>query len=124
MENRTEQAFIEACNRKKQELDREYLVSDFGSKRTKKRCINLKVKMDTKEVDKAIKKTKKLIKLLKKTNRMEEKISGKNVLKNIYTCDLVEELKGREGVAVEQAEPYNIKNIEVNGPAVVLIITD
>ena len=45
-------------------------------------------------------------------------------LKNIKTCDLVEELSHREGVEVHQAEPYKDMTVNVNGPAVVLVVTD
>lgn len=66
---------------------------------------------------------------MRQTKERGELVMGKEKcekieLKNIATCELVKELKEREGVTVEQAEPYNIKNIEVNGPAIVLIITD
>lgn len=45
-------------------------------------------------------------------------------LKNIKTCDLVEELKKREGVDVTIAEPHEDVTIPVSGPAIVLVITD
>lgn len=45
-------------------------------------------------------------------------------LDGFKTCELVEELKKREGVEEVWAEPYENKKILVNGPAVVLIITD
>lgn len=45
-------------------------------------------------------------------------------LKNIKTRDLVEELKKREGVHVDYAEPHQDISITINGPAYVLIITD
>lgn len=44
--------------------------------------------------------------------------------KEIPTHDLVEELKTREGVQMEYAEPYQDKTITVNGPAIVLVVTD
>lgn len=34
------------------------------------------------------------------------------------------EFKTREGVAAHRAEPYEDKELKVNGPALVLIITD
>jgi hypothetical protein len=43
---------------------------------------------------------------------------------NVKTCDLVEELKKREGVEVTIAEPYKDVTIHVSGPAIVLVITD
>ncbi len=42
----------------------------------------------------------------------------------IETSELVKELSGREGVKTEIAEPYQDKAISVNGPAVILIVTD
>ena len=51
-------------------LEKKYMVKDFGSKGTKKTAIDAEIKIDTKEMDKAIKKTKKLIKLLKKAKRL------------------------------------------------------
>ncbi len=45
-------------------------------------------------------------------------------LKKIKTCELFEELKCREGVNVITAEPYERKEIIIEGPAVVLIIVD
>lgn len=45
-------------------------------------------------------------------------------LSEFKTCELVNELKTREGVATHRAEPYEDKELKVNGPALVLIITD
>ena len=48
-------------------------------------------------------------------------------MKNISdfkTCELVEELKQREGVETHWAEPYADLDIKVNGPAVVLVVID
>lgn len=45
-------------------------------------------------------------------------------LKEVKTCELVKELKEREGVQVEYAEPYQNKTISINGPAYILIVTD
>jgi len=45
-------------------------------------------------------------------------------LSSVKTCDLVRELAGREGVAVTTAEPHKKGEICVDGPAVVLVITD
>jgi len=45
-------------------------------------------------------------------------------LKDINTCELVEELKKREGVEVKIAEPHKDMSVSVNGPAVVLIVVD
>lgn len=45
-------------------------------------------------------------------------------LKATQTCDLVTELMGREGVEATIAEPYQDVQIEVNGPAIVLVVID
>lgn len=45
-------------------------------------------------------------------------------LKKISTAQLVEELKNREGVDTKIAEPYEHANIEVEGPAIVLVVID
>ncbi len=47
-----------------------------------------------------------------------------NSLSNYKTCELVEELKTRDGVETHWAEPYEDKNIQVNGPALVLVVID
>ena len=47
-----------------------------------------------------------------------------DLLKSVNTVELVEELKKREGVRTEYAEPYTNKKISVNGPAEILIVTD
>ena len=45
-------------------------------------------------------------------------------LKSFETRELVEELRKREGVAVEVAEPYEKKEIDIEGPAIMLIVID
>lgn len=45
-------------------------------------------------------------------------------LSNVKTCDLVAELEKREGVEKVWAEPYQAKDISVEGSAVILVITD
>lgn len=45
-------------------------------------------------------------------------------LDKIATCELIDELKRREGVGVTIAEPYKTIAVEVNGPAIVLVVTD
>ena len=40
------------------------------------------------------------------------------------TCELVEELKKRDGVEAHTAEPYKDLTVTVNGSAVVLVVTD
>ena len=47
-----------------------------------------------------------------------------SLLKSIKTAELVEELKKREGVRTECAEPHTDKKISVNGPAEILIVID
>lgn len=46
-----------------------------------------------------------------------EKGAQEKMLKSIPTKELVEELKKREGVKAEYAEPYQDKVISINGPA-------
>ena len=45
-------------------------------------------------------------------------------LSNAKTRELLEELKTREGVETKYAEPHQDKEVSVNGPAVILIVTD
>ena len=45
-------------------------------------------------------------------------------LKLIPTCELVEELKTREGVETMIAEPYEDITVTANGPAIILRIID
>jgi len=45
-------------------------------------------------------------------------------VEKISTKDLIDELKRREGVEVMIAEPYQDTTVTVNGPAIVLVITD
>ena len=45
-------------------------------------------------------------------------------LQKVSTKDLVEELERREGVETAIAEPYQEKTVSVNGPAIVLVVTD
>lgn len=46
-----------------------------------------------------------------------------NELKKIPTAQLAEELGSREGVEIKIAEPYAKSKIEIEGPAIVLIVT-
>ena len=48
----------------------------------------------------------------------------KNSLRNYKTCELVEELKKREGVETHLAEPYKDLELKVNGPAIVFVVID
>ena len=43
---------------------------------------------------------------------------------NVKTCELVEELKQREGVETVLAGPYESQKVLVDGPAIVLVVTD
>lgn len=45
-------------------------------------------------------------------------------MKEITTKQLVEELQTREGIEATIAEPYKDVEIKVNGPAIVLVVTD
>lgn len=45
-------------------------------------------------------------------------------LNKVKTLELVKELKEREGVQTEYAEPNKDKEIIVNGPAEILIVID
>lgn len=49
---------------------------------------------------------------------------SRELLSEFKTCDLVDELKKREGVETHIAEPYQDTVISVNGPAVVLVVID
>lgn len=40
------------------------------------------------------------------------------------TKELVEELKQREGVKTIVAEPYDLKELKVEGPAILLVVMD
>ena len=45
-------------------------------------------------------------------------------LKKLSTKELLKELKTREGVETKIVEPYQNVDVEVNGPAIVLVVTD
>lgn len=45
-------------------------------------------------------------------------------LSKISTKELVSELEKREGVEITIAEPYEDKEVKVNGPAIVLVVID
>ena len=45
-------------------------------------------------------------------------------LSEFATCELVEELRTREGVEVTDVEPYEEFRAEVEGPAIVLVVID
>lgn len=48
----------------------------------------------------------------------------KETIKNVSTKELVNELVKREGVEMKYAEPYKDLDVNVNGPAIVLIVID
>lgn len=54
--------------------------------------------------------------------RKQKKMETNHI--EISTKDLVYELKKREGVETKHAEPHKDLNVKVNGPAIVLIVTD
>ena len=45
-------------------------------------------------------------------------------LSEFKTCELVDELRKREGVETHIAEPYQDVTVSVNGPAMVLVVID
>lgn len=49
---------------------------------------------------------------------------GREQLSEFKTCELVDELRKREGVETHIAEPYQDVTVSVNGPAVVLVVID
>lgn len=48
----------------------------------------------------------------------------KEAIKNVSTKELVNELIKREGVEMKYAEPHKDLDVNINGPAIVLIVTD
>lgn len=56
--------------------------------------------------------------------RQVEGSGGEEMLKDVSTKELVEELKTREGVSAKIAEPYQDLSVKVNGPAIVMVIID
>lgn len=56
--------------------------------------------------------------------RSRRKREDMNDIEKYKTYELVEEIKKREGVTCQCTEPYQNNEIMVNGPAIVLIITD
>jgi hypothetical protein len=55
---------------------------------------------------------------------MGKEVREMEKLENFPTKALVEELKKREGVETQIAEPYQDLSVSVNGPAIVLTIID
>lgn len=47
-----------------------------------------------------------------------------NSLESISTKQLVDELCTRAGIKTEIAEPYQDMTVSVNGPAIVIVVTD
>lgn len=58
------------------------------------------------------------------TTLKQTEIPGKRFLEDIKTCELVEELKKREGVETHWAEPFKEFELKINGPAAVFVVTD
>lgn len=46
------------------------------------------------------------------------------MLKQVATCDLMKELENRLGVESVRVAPYEDHTATVNGPAVILVVTD
>lgn len=59
-----------------------------------------------------------------RTTLKQSEIPGKRFLEDIKTCDLVEELKRREGVETHWAGPDKDFMLKISGPAVVLVVID
>lgn len=53
-----------------------------------------------------------------------EESAGREFMKTVPTCELVEELKHREGVEVHIAGPCAKLILNVDGPAVVMSVID
>lgn len=51
-------------------------------------------------------------------------MTTEEALKECKTCELVEELKKREGVQTHVAKPYEDFEMKVNGPAIVFVVID
>lgn len=45
-------------------------------------------------------------------------------MKKVKTCELVNEIETREGVEKKIIGPYQMETVSVEGPAVILVITD
>ena len=45
-------------------------------------------------------------------------------MKKAKTCELVDEVETREGVEKKVIGPYQTETVSVEGPAVILVITD
>ena len=53
-----------------------------------------------------------------------EEMNKSNILDWFTTSELVNELATREGIEVKTVVPYQDKTVSVNGPAVILVVTD
>ncbi len=58
------------------------------------------------------------------TLMMADREREMNKMSEFTTAELVEELKRRQGVDARIAEPYEDITVSVNGPAIMLIVTD
>ncbi len=58
-------------------------------------------------------------------NEKEKTVRPKGTdLKNIPTCQLVQELTGRDGAERMDVEPYKEESIFVKGPAIIFVVVD
>jgi len=48
----------------------------------------------------------------------------RTLLERVPTATLVEELRRREGVNAMDVEPYTTRSMDVEGPAVILVVID
>lgn len=56
---------------------------------------------------------------------LDRGVKEMNSIKDFKTCELVEELKQREGVEYDELQPYVEKDLGViSGPAIVLTVID
>lgn len=59
----------------------------------------------------------------RRTKTVREEVSTTDI-SAVPTAELVAELSHREGVEKTIAEPYQDVQVKVNGPAIVLVVTD
>lgn len=56
--------------------------------------------------------------------RFARELNTRNEMSKYKTCELITELKRRDGVNTHFVEPYENFNVSVNGPAVILVVVD
>ena len=54
----------------------------------------------------------------------QDSVTELQALANIHTCELVAELKKREGVEVNEIGPAASIAVKADGPAIVLVVID